>query len=264
MSEARDRFGRQVSTDGEDAVELRAHHQTVSDPTTEAPAPSVETVESVVRAQLSKALGGRRGMIEAAVPTLLFTIVWLSTRELQLALGVSVAAAVLLLVVRLVQRSTVQFVVNALVGIGIGWLFVTMAARNGGSADEQALAYFLPGILYNTVYSLVLSFTCLIRWPLMGFMVGSVTGDPTAWHRDRQIVRLCTTLTWLLVLPCLLRVLVQGPIWLAGSSGAMDADTAVAALGILKIALDWPLQLACLAGMVWLLSRNHTPVERPA
>jgi len=264
VSEARDRFGRQVSTDGEDAVELRAHHQTVSDPTTEAPAPSVETVESVVRAQLSKALGGRRGMIEAAVPTLLFTIVWLSTRELQLALGVSVAAAVLLLVVRLVQRSTVQFVVNALVGIGIGWLFVTMAARNGGSADEQALAYFLPGILYNTVYSLVLSFTCLIRWPLMGFMVGSVTGDPTAWHRDRQIVRLCTTLTWLLVLPCLLRVLVQGPIWLAGSSGAMDADTAVAALGILKIALGWPLQLACLAGMVWLLSRNHTPVERPA
>jgi hypothetical protein len=264
VSEARDRFGRQVSTDGEDAVELRAHHQTVSDPTTEAPAPSVETVESVVRAQLSKALGGRRGMIEAAVPTLLFTIVWLSTRELQLALGVSVAAAVLLLVVRLVQRSTVQFVVNALVGIGIGWLFVTMAARNGGSADEQALAYFLPGIIYNTAYSLVLSLTCLVRWPLVGFMVGSVTGDPTAWHRDRQVVRLCTTLTWLLVLPCLLRVLVQAPIWLAGSSGAMDAGTAVAALGILKIVLGWPLQLASLAGMVWLLSRNHTPVERAA
>ena len=85
---------------------------------------------------------------------------------------------------------------------------------------------------------LVLSFTCLIRWPLMGFMVGSVTGDPTAWHKDPQVVRLCTTLTWLLVLPCLLRVLVQGPIWLAASSGTMDAGTAVAALGILKILRD--------------------------
>jgi hypothetical protein len=43
----------------------------------------------------------------------------------------------------------------------------------------------------------------------------------------------------------------------------MDASTAVAALGILKIGLGWPLQLASLTGMVWLLGRNHTPVERP-
>ena len=39
------------------------------------------------------------------------------------------------------------------------------------------------------------------------------------------------------------------------------ADTAVAALGIMKIALGWPLQLAALGGMVWLLARNHTPME---
>lgn len=223
--------------------------------------PTVDTVESVVRSQLSKALGGRRGMVEAAVPTLLFTITWLTSRNLQVAVGVSIGAAVLLLVVRLVQRSTVQFVVNAMVGVGIGWLFVSMSAHRGGSADDQALAYFLPGIIYNAVYTLVLSLTCLIRWPLVGFMVGSVTGDPTAWHKDRQVVRLCTTLTWLLVLPCLLRVAVQAPLWLAGSSGTLDAGTAVAALGVLKIALGWPLQIAALAGMAWILSRNRTPVE---
>ena len=44
--------------------------------------PDVETVESVVRSQLAKALGGRRGMVEAAVPTLPFTVVWLSTKQL--------------------------------------------------------------------------------------------------------------------------------------------------------------------------------------
>ena len=221
---------------------------------------SVDTVEAVVRAQLSKALGGRRGMVEAATPTLLFTIVFLTTKELRLALALSVAAAVALLVVRLVQRSTVQFVVNALVGIGIGWFFVTLSARNGGDANQQALAYFLPGIIYNTVYSLLLSLTCLVRWPLVGFMVGSVTGDPTAWHRDRQVVRLCTRLTWLLVLPCLLRVVVQAPLWLGGHSGAIAPETAVAALGVLKIVMGWPLQLTALAGMVWLLSRDRTPV----
>lgn len=225
---------------------------------------SVETVEAVVRRQLSEALGGRRGMVEAAVPTIAFTVLWLTTRELNVALAVSVSAAVVLLVLRLVQRSSVQFVVNALVGIGIGWLFVARSAAAGGSEQEQALAYFLPGILYNSAYTVVLALTCLVGWPIVGFMVGSVTGDPTAWHRDRQVVKLCTRLTWLLVLPCLLRVLVQAPIWLAGNSGSMDPDTAVAVLGVLKIVLGWPLQLAALGAMVWVLARNHTPMSEPA
>jgi Protein of unknown function (DUF3159) len=222
---------------------------------------SVETVEAVVRSQLSKALGGRRGMFEAAVPTVLFTVTYLTTRELTVALLASVAVALVELVVRLVQRSSIQFVVNALVGIGIGWLFVSMSARSGGSENDQALAYFLPGILYNAGYSVVLAFTCLIGWPLVGFMVGSVTGDPTAWHRDRQVVKLCSRLTWVLVAPCILRVAIQAPIWLSAKSGSLDADTAIAALGILKIAMGWPLQLAALALMVWLLSRDRTPVQ---
>jgi hypothetical protein len=230
----------------------------------ERPHPDAETVEQVVRAQLSRALGGRRGMAEAAVPTILFTVVWLTVHELPTALVVSVAAALLLLVVRLVQRSTVQFVVNALVGIGIGWLFVTMAARSGASGEEQALAYFLPGILYNAGYSVVMATTCLVGWPLVGFMVGSVTGDPTAWHDDRQVVRLCSRLTWLLVLPCVVRAGLQAPVYLGGRSGSIDPDTAVALLGVMKIGLGWPLQLAALGAMVWLLARNHTPVRSSA
>ena len=219
-----------------------------------------DTVEAVVRQQLSKALGGRRGMAEAAVPTVLFTVTWLTGRDLDLAIYVSVGAALVLLAIRLVQRSTVQFVVNALFGIAIGWYFVHRSAAAGGSEQDQALAYFLPGILYNGAYAVVLGFTCVIGWPLVGFMVGSITGDPTAWHSDRQVVKLCSRLTWLLVAPCVLRVAIQTPIWLAGTAGSMDPDAAVAALGVLKIVLGWPLQLAALGSMVWLLSRNRTPV----
>jgi hypothetical protein len=200
-------------------------------------------------------------MVEAAVPTLAFTALWLTTRELTVALAASVAVAVVELVVRLVQRQTVKFCVNALVGIGIGWLFVHLAASRGGSADDQALAYFLPGLLYNTGYAVVFGLTCVVGWPFIGFMIGSVTGDPTAWHQDRQVVRLCSRLTWLLVLPCAVRVLVQWPIWLAGHSGSISADTAVATLGVLKVAMGWPLQLAALAAMSWVLGRNHTPLE---
>ncbi len=221
------------------------------------------TVEEIVRGELAKALGGRRGMLEAAVPTAAFTILFLTTHDLRLALVISVACAVVLLIARLVARSSVQFVLNSLFGIGIGALFAWRAARGGGDASDQALAYFLPGILYNAGYSVLMTFSILVRWPLVGFLVGSVTGDATGWREDRNIVRLCSRLTWFLVAPCLLRVAVQGPVYLAGRNGWWDDDSAVAVLGASKLAMGWPLQIAALAGMVWLLSRNRTPASQP-
>ncbi len=219
-----------------------------------------DTVESVVRAQLSKALGGKRGMLEAAVPTMAFTASYIAAKDLQVALVVSVSAAAVLLVLRILHRSTIQFVLNSLVGIGIGALFAYRSARSGGDASDNALAYFLPGLIYNAGYAAVMTLTILVRWPLVGFMVGSVTGDPTAWHRDPQVVRLCRNLTWMLVAPCVVRVAVQLPIYLAGRN-AEDAAPMVAALGISKIAMGWPLQVAALGGMVWLLARNSIPLD---
>lgn len=221
---------------------------------------TTETVEAVVRRQLATALGGRRGMVEAAVPTVVFTLLYLTTRDLRLALVVSLGAALVGLVVRVVQRQTVQFAVNALVGIGIGAAFAWRAAQGGGSADEQALAYFLPGVLYNAGYAGVLVLSILTRWPLVGFMVGSVTGDPTGWRHDVQVRKLCSLLTWVLVAPCLLRVLVQAPVYLAASHGPLDTGVAVGVLGVCKLVMGWPLQLASLALMVWLLGRDRTPV----
>ncbi len=212
-------------------------------------APTYETVEQLVRGQLATALGGRRGMVEGAVPTAGFTVTWITTRDLQLALGLGAGFAVLLLVVRLLQRQTVQFVFNSLVGIGIAALF---ALRSGEAQDA-----FLPGILYNAVYAVVLTGSVLVRWPLIGFVIGSVTGDATAWRARPELVRLCSRLTLLLALPCALRVVVQYPLWLGG-------EDMVGWLGTAKIAMGWPLQIAMLATMVWLLGRNSTPLERPA
>lgn len=223
---------------------------------------AVDTVEAVVRREIAKALGGRRGMIEAAIPTILFTVIWIAAHDLRWALGVSVSAALIALVIRVAQRSTVQFAVNALVGIGIGCLFVYLAARRNGDADGDtlAMAYFLPGLLYNAGYAVVLGVGNLFRWPLLGLLVGSVTGDPTGWREDRQLVALCQRLTWLLVLPCVLRVVVQGPVWIAGDQGWITGSVAVGILGALKIVMGWPLQLAALSAIVWVLSRNHTPI----
>lgn len=210
------------------------------------------TVEQVVRAQLSKALGGPRGIVESAVPTALFTVLFLVTDQIRLSLIVSIAVTAALLLVRVVQRSTTQFVLNALFGIGIGAFFAYRASQSGGSEEDVARAVFTPGLIYNGVYAAVIVLTILIGWPIVGFMVGSVMGDPTAWHSDKAMVRLCSQLTWVLAIPCVIRVAVQLPLWL---------DHQIGLLGASKIALGWPLQLTSFAVMGWLLSRNRTPIE---
>jgi hypothetical protein len=213
---------------------------------------TAETVEELVRSKLAEALGGRRGIVESAVPTVAFTLLWVTTHELRMALTVSIGITVGLLIVRVIQRSSVQFIVNALFGIGIASLFVIRAAgKEGATAGEIGRAYFTPGLLYNGGYAVVIMLTILIGWPIVGFMVGGVTGDPTGWHRDKALVKLCSRLTWLLVLPCLIRVAVQLPLWL---------NYEVGLLGVSKIFLGWPLQIAAFAAMAWLLSRNKTPV----
>ncbi|MGQ0623439.1 MAG: DUF3159 domain-containing protein [Sporichthyaceae bacterium] len=216
------------------------------------PGGEITTVEQLVRKQLSAALGGPRGVVEAAVPTATFTIAYVVSDALRPSLILAAGMAFVLLVVRLVQRSTVAFVLNALFGIGIGAAFALRA--DGGDGDDGALAYFLPGILYNTGYSVVLLATVLLRWPLVGFMVGALTGDATAWRSDPAMVKLCSRLTLLLAAPCVLRVLVQYPLYSAGEVGL---------LGTAKIAMGWPLQVAALAAMAALLARGRTPLTAP-
>lgn len=219
----------------------------------------LDTVEALVRHQLSTALGGRRGMVEAAVPGIVFTILWLTTRELQAALVASLVVAGVALVLRLIQRSSTQFVLNAIFGIGIGWVFVRWAESSGGSESDQALAFFLPGILISLGYTIVLGFTCLVGWPMLGFMLGSVAGDATAWHEDKQVVRLCSRLTWVMLLPGAIGVLIQGPIWLLGHRDVIDPDRAVVLILILRTGLGWVLRIGSWGAMIWLLARNATP-----
>jgi len=210
---------------------------------------SEHTVEAVVRAQLAKALGGKRGMVEAAVPTIGFTVSYLVTQNLQLALGLGIGAALVLAAVRLAQRSSVQFVFNSLFGIAIAAVF---ALRSGDAED-----FALPGIIYNAVYAAVLTLSILVRWPAIGLLIGAVTGDPTGWRANPAVVRLSSRLTWLLVLPCVVRVAVQLPLWAAEK---YDIASTFAFLGVAKIAMGWPLQVAALAAMVWILARGKTPM----
>ncbi|MCP2335869.1 DUF3159 domain-containing protein [Actinomadura rupiterrae] len=205
-----------------------------------------ETVEEVIRAQLTKVFGGRRGVLEGAVPTIAFTVGWIVTHDLKPSLYVGVGSALVLLAARLVQRSTPQFVLNSLVGIAIAAFF---ALRSGKAQDA-----FLPGMLYSGGVSLVMLLSIVTRWPFVGFMIGAANpDDPLAWHKDRAMVRVCMRLSWLLMLPGVLKLAVQIPLYLSGQ---------VVALGVAKVVLGWPAYVAALGLALLMLMRTSTPLQR--
>lgn len=206
---------------------------------------AADTVEQVVREQLAVALGGFRGSMETAIPTVAFTISYIVSQSLRPSLVIGISAAALLVLIRAAQRSPMRYVLNSLFGILIAAVF---AARSGHAKDA-----FLPGILYNGAYAVAMIVSILTRWPVVGFLVGAATGDPTGWRADPAMVKLCSRLTWLLLLPCVIRVVVEYPMYSADAIGA---------LGTAKVILGWPLQVAALAAMGALLTRSRTPLQQ--
>ena len=50
-------------------------------------AASYVTVEELLRARLSAAIGGWRGALESAIPTIAFVVIWTVTQEVRPAVG---------------------------------------------------------------------------------------------------------------------------------------------------------------------------------
>lgn len=204
-------------------------------------------VEEFVRHQLAQSLGGVRGMLEAALPFVAFTVAWVLGRQLYPALGAALGIAAVLAVVRLVQRQSLRYVVSAVLPTAIAAL---VATRTGRAEDV-----FLPGILYNGGLALLSLFTVVVRRPLVGYVLGAAVGDPTGWTRDQGLVTMTSRLTLVLAVPYVLRFVVQLPLFLAGQ---------VVWLGVAKVVLGWPLLLAALALIGLMLSRGRTPIADSA
>ena len=205
---------------------------------------SFRYVEDFVRYQLSSSLGGARGMIESALPFVAFTVAWLIGGQLYPALGAALVTALILAVIRLVQRQSLRFVAQAIVPTAIA---AFVASRTGRAEDV-----FLPGILYNGALAVLSLFTMAIRWPLVGFLLGAAIGDPTSWAKDRGLVKMSTKLTAVLAVPYVTRFVIQMPLFLSGQ---------VVLLGISKVVLGWPLLIAALFVIGLMLSKGKTPME---
>ena len=217
-------------------------------PAAEVPVPT--TVEEVVRHRLSAALGGWRGLLDSAAPALAFLVGWLLTSDVLVSLGASAAVLLVALAARVARRETVQ---HALGGILTTAVAAFIASRTGRAADV-----FLPGILLNAALAVVFAVSMAARWPVVGFVVGAVTEDPTGWRRDRGVVALCQKLTGLLLAGYVLRVAVQLPLYLAdrASGGGWTTELAVS-----KLLLGWPLLLAGVLVAGGVLLRGRTPLQ---
>ncbi|HEY5821989.1 MAG TPA: DUF3159 domain-containing protein [Propionibacteriaceae bacterium] len=215
--------------------------------TSAAEPPKFRYVEEFVRYQLSQTFGGIRGMLEAAIPFVAFTIAWVVDRQLYPALAAAVGAALVLAAIRLIQRQSLKYVAQAVIPTAIAAL---VATRTGRAED-----IFLPGILYNGGLAVLSLLTIVIRRPLVGFIIGAAINDPTGWIKDKGLVKMSMKLTAVLAVPYVLRFVIQLPLFLAG---------AVIPLAVAKVALGWPLLLAALFVIGLLLSKGKTPIEDSA
>ena len=179
------------------------------------------------RALLAKAIGGWRGMIDSGAPAAVFLLVYsLNGRQLDQAVWASVAVGAVIVVLRLIRRESLTQIVGGFAGVAVS---AFIAARTGQAED-----FFIPGLLTNLAYGLGALISGLVGWPLMGFIVGSLTGSPTQWRADKALRRTYATATWVWVGVFGGRLLVQVPLYLAGQ---------VEALGVAKIVMGWPLFL---------------------
>lgn len=180
------------------------------------------------RTLLVRAIGGWRGVIDSGLPAALFVTVYLvGGNRLAPALWVAIGAAVLIAVWRLIRKESLQQVIAGLVGVGVS---AFVASRTGQAED-----FFLPGLLVNIAYGAAFLISILIRWPLLGVVVGYLTGQGLSWRRDRSLRRAYAAASWIWVGVFGSRLLVQVPLYLAGWVGA---------LGVARIVMGWPLFLA--------------------
>ena len=177
---------------------------------------------------LANALGGAKGLIDSSLPTVAFVVLYTMLKvELMTAVYVALATAGVLALLRLIQKHSLQQVLSGLIGVAIAAWFVS---RTGRAED-----YFLPGLFTNLAYGVGVLLSILLRFPAVGFVVGALTGDLLGWRKDPAKIRLYSLVSWWWVGMFTLRLLVQVPLYLAGS---------IELLATARLIMGWPLYLA--------------------
>jgi len=200
---------------------------------------------------LTEILGGRAQAVDASVPSLAFVAAWLLAGGLGFAQPVVVGGAAAIVAAGAVAwwrhahgERPRAVAVGVLLAVG-----AALVAVYTGRAED----FFLPRIVANAGSLAAWLVSIAIRWPLLGVVVGALTGHPTRWRRDPDLVRAYCRASWVWVAQYTVRVVVFTALWAADQ---------VVALGIAQVVLTWPLVLVCVAAS-WPLMRSALPPGHP-
>jgi hypothetical protein len=189
---------------------------------------------------LLSSLGGIWGILEAAIPGASYVVTFAISGNVVLSISVAVALALTFIIAQILRKRPLTQAISGLVGIGLA-AFLTL--RSGGDASH-ARDFYLQGLFTNLVYFCIVSVSILIRWPIIGVIVGAFTSG-TQWRKDKSLLRRYSLITMLWVALFGTRLAVEVPLYLAD---------AVVMLGIAKLALGIPFY-ALMVWFTWLAVR---------
>jgi hypothetical protein len=189
-----------------------------------------------------KALGGKRGLIDSGLPALVFLVVFnLSDKNINTAIWAALNLSAVLTFYRLIKRETLQHAFSGLIGVAICAL---ISRRSGNAAD-----FYLPGLWINAGYGTLYAFTNLIKWPILGVLLGPILGENFLWRKDPKRLRAYINAGWLWVGLFISRLVVQYPLYESGN---------INALGTARLLMGYPLFILAAWGSWLILKRVPT------
>lgn len=190
---------------------------------------------------LLASLGGVWGIAEACIPGVVYAISYTVTQNVLLSVVLATALSLVFIVGQILRKRPLAQAISGLFGIGLA-TYLTL--RNGVDA-AQPRDYYLQGFLTNIIYFAVLGLSILIRWPILGVLIGMLSSGGS-WRKDVHLRRKYSLITLIWVALFGFRLLVEVPLYLANQ---------VVALGITKLVMGIPLYALC-AWFTWLAVRQ--------
>lgn len=191
------------------------------------------------RESLLSSIGGWAGIAESVLPSIIFMVAWLATKNPLISISAAALPVVLFGIYRLVTKSTwMQVLVGAVIAGFSAWL----ALRPGGDTRD----YFVTGFVINIAYLAPLLISVLVRWPLVGILLGFLIGEGVSWRKNQRELRAFSAATLALCAVFTLRLAIELPLYWTNQ---------VAALATTKLVLGLPLYALGL-WTAWLLVRR--------
>jgi hypothetical protein len=189
---------------------------------------------------LMEEIGGPQGIADSSIPAIVFVAAYtLGGNRIGFAGLCAIGAGVVIAVLRLIKGESLRFALAGFVGVAIA---AFISQRTGRAED-----FFLPGLLLNAAYAAAYLISILVRWPLLGIILGPALGQGMGWRKDPAALKAYSRASWIWVGVFAARLAVQLPFYLAGS---------VVALGVAKTAMGLPV-FALGVWLSYLILKRH-------